>query len=724
MFNYYDGKHVLPKYSFRVNSALEFTVSVYGWLLPSDHEIYVSHKRSIRLITISAITSLLLNNKLCEGICECEDATRHTIPICQELYDENGPPFQFTEFYHSGNCSVLHNEESDQCSCCTSKVQYISQLNTRMEARKSEVVKDKAPLSVCSKERLIATVQHQRLVSKDQEQLIQYLQEEIHSNSITINKLLEDDILAILQNSPLTCSPHMKLFWEQQKKLLATPSGSRRYHPHLIRFCFSMHAKSPAVYKELRDSGVLVLPSERTLRDYRNFFKPKPGINPEIVEKLKDETKSFFDIQRYVVVLFDEMKIQSSLVFHKHTNELIGFVDLGDPTLNFSSFDSVEIASHTLSFFVRGVCTDLKCVLAYYYTGNITSFQLMPLFWKAVSVLELVCNLWVCAAVSDGASSNRKFYQLHSGLVGPNYGADKIIYRTCNLFAPHRNIFFSDAPHLIKTARNCLYNSGGGKCSRYMWNNDKHLFWSHISQLYYSDLDHGLHQLPKLTVDHIELSPFSKIKVNLAAQVLSSTVALALERTENEDLAETAKFCQMINNFFDCMNVRSTTEYKRKRNDMLAPYTKVDDGRFLWLKEVFLKYLTDWQSATQNRPGKYSKQARAKMYISRQTFEGFKISVNSVVEVTKFLLGEGFEFVLTERFCQDLLEEYFGNQRARGRQSNNPTANEFVYNDLSIATQCGIAPIIKGNVAGRHAGRKSKWFVVEDEPLPKRKSKS
>ena len=148
VFNYYDGKHVLPKYSFRVNSAFEFTVSVYGWLLPSDHEIYVSHKHSIRLITISAITSLLLSNKLCEGICECEDATRHTIPICQELYDENGPPFQFTEFYRSGNGSVLHNDESDQCSCCTSKVQYISQLNTRMEARKSEVVKNKAPLSV------------------------------------------------------------------------------------------------------------------------------------------------------------------------------------------------------------------------------------------------------------------------------------------------------------------------------------------------------------------------------------------------------------------------------------------------------------------------------------------------------------------------------------------------------------------------------------------------
>ena len=40
--------------------------------------------------------------------------------------------------------------------------------------------------------------------------------------------------------------------------------------------------------------------------------------------------------------------------------------------------------------------------------------------------------------------------------------------------------------------------------------------------------------------------------------------------------------------------------------------------------------------------------------------------------ILKFLLGEGMEYVLTERFCQDTLEEYFGNQRKLGRRSDNP----------------------------------------------------
>ena len=110
------------------------------------------------------------------------------------------------------------------------------------------------------------------------------------------------------------------------------------------------------------------------------------------------------------------------------------------------------------------------------------------------------------------------------------------------------------------------------------------------------DLDSGLHQLPKLTVDHIALKSYSKMKVSLAVQVLSNTVAQALQRHYSSGEAqETSKLCQMVNDFFDCMNVRSTTEYQKKRNALLAPYRSTDDERFDWLENVFLKYLTDME---------------------------------------------------------------------------------------------------------------------------------
>lgn len=133
----------------------------------------------------------------------------------------------------------------------------------------------------------------------------------------------------------------------------------------IIRYCLSLVAKSPSLYEELRNSGILVLPSQRTLRDYRNHIRPQRGFQEGIIEELKSITNSYFDVQRYVVLLFDEMKVLSNLVFDKVTGELIGFVDLGDPDVNFAVLEKAdEIATHALVFLIRGVCTQLKFSLA------------------------------------------------------------------------------------------------------------------------------------------------------------------------------------------------------------------------------------------------------------------------------------------------------------------------------------------------------------------------
>ena len=105
-----------------------------------------------------------------------------------------------------------------------------------------------------------------------------------------------------------------------------------------------------------------------------------------------------------------------------------------------------------------------------------------------------------------------------------------VIYRSENLFSKEKLYihFFADAPHLIKTVLNCLSNSGSGHCTRFMWNSGFFVLWSHISTLYYQDLECGLKMLNKLTSDHINLTPFSVMRVRLAAEVLSETVGTSV----------------------------------------------------------------------------------------------------------------------------------------------------------------------------------------------------
>ena len=56
--------------------------------------------------------------------------------------------------------------------------------------------------------------------------------------------------------------------------------------------------------------------------------------------------------QRCVVLSFDEIKIQENLVFDKYTEDLIGYVDLGDIEFNYSPFQDVNDLA---------TCTSLLC---------------------------------------------------------------------------------------------------------------------------------------------------------------------------------------------------------------------------------------------------------------------------------------------------------------------------------------------------------------------------
>ena len=109
--------------------------------------------------------------------------------------------------------------------------------------------------------------------------------------------------------------------------------------------------------------------------------------------------------------------------------------------------------------------------------------------------------------------------------------------------------FISD----MKTARNCLYKSGKGKYIPQMWKNGMSIPWNHISDIFYEYRECGLHIMPKLSNEHIKLTPYSKMNVRLAAQVLSSTVSKVLLAYGPPEAAEAARFCSLMDCFFDIM---------------------------------------------------------------------------------------------------------------------------------------------------------------------------
>ena len=106
---------------------------------------------------------------------------------------------------------------------------------------------------------------------------------------------------------------------------------------------------------------------------------------------------------------------------------------------------------------------------------------------------------------------------------------------------------------------------------------------------------------------------------------------------------------------------RNTTECTRAIKPFKCVYELVNDERFSWLEDL-LNYFHKWKDSTVSRVGNFSEKDRCKMFISDPTYEGIQISIYSLKECITYLLNNGVRYILTERFCQDNLENYFGKQ--------------------------------------------------------------
>ena len=62
-----------------------------------------------------------------------------------------------------------------------------------------------------------------------------------------------------------------------------------RWHPLFIRWCLNILLTSSKTYDIISESGLIRLPSKRTLQDYTHWIKLKPGFNADVVNYLRDE---------------------------------------------------------------------------------------------------------------------------------------------------------------------------------------------------------------------------------------------------------------------------------------------------------------------------------------------------------------------------------------------------------------------------------------------------
>ncbi|XP_022780188.1 uncharacterized protein LOC111321541 [Stylophora pistillata] len=319
---------LLPELKLIIDDSLGFTIKVYGCLLPEDHELYLNCFTSVMNVSVSNLVKDMERYFICPGVepLTCSDVLQHVIPkFVDHLKEEE--PFPSKQYWRAKGCELLCEDSNQQCMPCSKFSHAVGKTNRSKLKKLSEPAHINSPVSQTPPERIKLALQMQRLKCAELDQQLNEMMAEIKNSSIEAAHELSKDLTSILGKTNARISPFMELFWQQQKKMFSSSATGVRFHPMIVRYCLSLAAKSPSCYEELRNSGILVLPSQRTLRDYRNFIRPKRGFHESFLQELKEMTDTYFDVQRYIVLLFDEMKIMSNLVFDKVTGELIGYVD-------------------------------------------------------------------------------------------------------------------------------------------------------------------------------------------------------------------------------------------------------------------------------------------------------------------------------------------------------------------------------------------------------------
>ena len=141
-----DPLYCLPTINVLVDNDLYFTVSIYAWHLPDDHEIYKKYFRSMSNALVSQLLFEVTSFNICtviDGISESESYMLHVVP--QEATAERGQP-DTKVFKRSPNYFLLVKVQSF-CESCNSLLKIFGKKEKQLSFRLKTPAKRNAPLS-------------------------------------------------------------------------------------------------------------------------------------------------------------------------------------------------------------------------------------------------------------------------------------------------------------------------------------------------------------------------------------------------------------------------------------------------------------------------------------------------------------------------------------------------------------------------------------------------
>ena len=214
---------------------------------------------------------------------------------------------------------------------------------------------------------------------------------------------------------------------------------------------------------------------------------------------------------------------------------------------------------------------------------------------------------------------------------------------------------FPDAPHMLKLARNHLFDQGfliplgNGKFTL--------LTKEDIQSVLKTD-DQEYRILPRLTEAHFECVGSQRQNVRLAAQVLSHSVSKAMtwNKDVDQELKAKSEAVKLFNDWFDVCNSDGRSNQNLLKNPLGTSHIE-EQMHVLNKMEKFLKEF------------KVNDNTQKRQY----WVKGILANIHSTRALHRDLVTNGpFEFIICRRLNQDFLENFFSRLRAIGGDNCHP----------------------------------------------------
>ena len=433
-------------------------------------------------------------------------------------------------------------------------------------------------------------------------------------------------------------------FIKKQVHFSKFKSKGRRYDIAFKAWALTLYHISGKAYRFL--AKLFNLPSKRTLTGIVSKFASDVGFSEKSLYVIKKRVDSLPPTGKVCTLLMDEVSLKSHLFYDASKDSLVGLQDCGNGET------SGLVANSALVLMARGIIDNWKQPIAYYLVNeSCDSIVLKDIISEAILHLESM-GLMVVGIVSDQGSNFIKFNHEMGVTVDKPY------------FEMRGKIYFTifDPPHLLKSVRNNLMRNNF-ECD------NKVASWEDIKTFFNKEQKLPIRTAPKLTEKHLNPNGFSKMKVKLASQVLSHSVAagintyVSLQGLPGQAIG-TAILISKIDKIFDCCNSSSfkNSKFCRRPFSPQSPHLEVMEEGINFFKSIKVVNPATGVDKTN----------------ALKCLKGWCHTLRAITCLWRKMYNEGIvSFLVTRQLNQDPLENFFGSIRQQGGNSDNPTPIQF-----------------------------------------------